>query len=80
MFNVFKVFSMVKTEYDAQGRPVVSEVTLAIGTKYLKDGKVKYIKTQNGSRVSRPVDSTDARKWIDVRINVKSVKDGTRKT
>lgn len=81
MYNAFKVFSMAKkAEYDALGRPIVSDDILAIGTKYLKDGKVQYIKNEDGERISRPMDSTDARKWLDVRRNVKSIRDGTRET
>lgn len=54
--------------------PTVSEEIFDIGSKYLRDGKVKYISNKNGEQISSPLGKEDAEKWLNSRADVRGNK------
>ena len=54
--------------------PTVSEEIFDIGSKYLRDGKVKYLSKENGDQLSRPLGKEDAEKWLKSRTDARSNK------
>lgn len=69
-----------KTEFDINGNPICPDELLEIGSRYLKVGKARIITNEKGKETRRPLNKADVGKWINVRRNVKGVRDGTRET